>query len=494
MKPCEAACLTTRQTPRFLHEDPHSQGIQTASKEKERIISQVIDRTDLSKTAGQAGYRALERTALRATLWTLLAYGASQALRMCSSIILTRLLLPEFFGLMTLVYTIIMGLTLLSDVGLLPSVIGSSRGDDPVFLNTAWTVQIVRGLCLWVMAALIAHPLALFYHDARLNLIIPVVSLTTIISGFSGTSLLTAARHIGVHRIYIIDLISQLLAMLATVVWAHFSPTIWSLVAGALVGALLKMTLSHAAFIMPGHRNSFAWEEQSLQSLVHFGKWIMVGTAFFFFASQADRIILGKLITFKELGIYGVAFTIADIPRQVIIQFASRVGFPFVAKLTDLPRADFNKTILKYRFYCLAVGAMMLSVVIIMGPLFIRAVYDIRYREAVWMIPILSLGLWHTLLYSTTGTILFSLKKPKYNAVGTACYCATMFIALPLAYHFAGLFGAVISVAAGDIPFYVVLEFGAAREKISVWRQDALATLLFLAILGSGLAVRHLFK
>jgi len=456
------------------------------------VLQEVDEAHNIDVEAVAAGRRKLEATAMRATVWTIVAYGASQALRMCSSIILTRLLLPQYFGLMALVSTVMLGLSLLSDVGLLPSVVGNARGDEPAFLNTAWTVQMIRGVGLWIIAAIMAHPLALFYHDARLNLIIPVLALTSIVSGLNGTSLLTAARHIGVRRLYTIDLLTQVFAVIMTASWAYFFPSIWALVGGTLSAAVMKALLSHSRIVMPGHRNSLAWEKESLQSLVKFGKWIMLGTAFYFFASQADRLILGKLITFTALGIYGVAFTIADIPRQVIVQFASRVGFPFVAKMTYLPLPEFRKAVLTYRFYCLLAGAFLLSVMVFLGPVFVKHVYDARYRDAVWMIPILSLGLWHTLLYSTTGTILFALERPRYNAFGMAGYCVAMFVGLPLAFHFGGMFGAVISVAAGDFPLYLILESGASHEGVSMWRQDGIATAAFLAMLGTGLFLRHL--
>ncbi len=67
--------------------------------------------------------RSLESTAVNATFWTVLDYGASTCLRVVSSLWLTRLLLPAAFGEAGLVMTLIIGVTLLSDVGLAPSVI-----------------------------------------------------------------------------------------------------------------------------------------------------------------------------------------------------------------------------------------------------------------------------------------------------------------------------------------------------------------------------------
>ena len=432
----------------------------------------------------------LAGTAINATLWTAASYGLSQSLRLVNNVIITHMLLPEFFGLMALVTTITMGATLLSDIGLLPGVISSPRGDDPAFLDTAWTIQIVRGCLLWIAVLILTIPIARFYHDQRLYLLIPVVGFSTIIDGFASTNLLTASRHIGVKRLLMIDLSAQILTIVVTFLLALATHSIWALVFGSLSASLMKTSISHLSLVLPGRKNHIAWEKESVHNLIHFGKWIIIGTAFFFFASQADRLILGRLVSFSVLGVYGVAFTFADIPRQVIQQFSYRVGLPVMAKMAHLPLPEYRKNCLKYRFYVLAGGAFILSLVVNFGGLIIPHFYDSRYAATGWMIPILALGLWHTLMYNTLGDMLFALGKSKYNAIGTACFCVTMFTALPIAFAHFGLRGAVISVAAGDFPFYLVLTYGVWKEKISVWHQDVYSTAMFLGFLGLG----HLAK
>jgi O-antigen/teichoic acid export membrane protein len=444
---------------------------------------------EVLKTTSQ---RSLEGTALKATLWTAGSYGISQSLRLVNNWAVTHMLVPEYFGLMAIVSTITLGATLISDIGLLPGVIGSPRGDEPIFLDTAWTIQVVRGCLLWVIALVLTIPIAHLYHDSRLYLLIPIVAFSTVIDGFASSNLMTAARHIGVKRLLMIDLSSQIVTILITFGLAVATHSIWSLVGGSLAASVLKTSISHIPAILPGRRNSFAWEKDAVHSLVHFGKWIMLGTALYYLASQADRLILGKLISFRVLGVYIVAFTFADIPRQVIQQFSYRVGLPFIAKMTHLPMPEFRKNCLKYRFYALAAGSLILSLVVNFGGLIVSHIYDKRYVDTGWMIPILALGLWHTLMYATIGDILFALGKSKYNAIGTACFCVTMFTALPLAFHFYGLRGAIISVAAGDFPFYLVLTYGVWKEKVSVWRQDIYSTAMFLGFLGLGYFVKKL--
>jgi len=86
-----------------------------------------------------------------ASVWVLAGFGASQVIRLGSSLIMTRLLMPEMFGVMAIANIFLVGLALFSDLGLRQNIIQSKRGDDPLFLNTVWTIQILRGAVLWAL-------------------------------------------------------------------------------------------------------------------------------------------------------------------------------------------------------------------------------------------------------------------------------------------------------------------------------------------------------
>jgi O-antigen/teichoic acid export membrane protein len=434
--------------------------------------------------------KALESTALRATFWTVTDYGCSMALRVGNSLVLTRLLMPEAFGLMTLVTTLIVGISLISDIGLGPSVIQSPRGDDHALLNTAWTLQVLRGLGIFAVSLLIAWPMSLIYHEPRLMALLPALGVNVVIGSFNSTNLLSMARHMGVRRLFLLDITTQIVSLLITVGCAVVYRSVWALIVGTIVSTAYRLTFSFYQRLIPGIRNSFQWDKESVHSLVHFGKWILLATAFYFFASQADRLILGKLISFSLLGVYGIAFSVSEIPRSIINAFAQRVGYPFIAKMSHLPVAEFRRVFLRYRIYALLAGAVMLCMMVHLGGFLVTHMYDRRYHAAAWMVPILALGLWHTLMYATTMPALFSLGKSRYAAIGNASYCVAVVTAIPLAFHFFGMLGAVIAVAAGDLPLYFVTVTGASRERISTWRQDLLATGVFLVLLGMGFVLR----
>ncbi len=200
---------------------------------------------------------------------------------------------------MALVNVFITGLTMFSDVGIGPSIIQNPRGDDPPFLNTAWTIQVVRGFALGIAGAVLAAPVASFYGEPELLYLVPVVALNSIISGFNSTSVVLATRHIKLERITVVDLVSQALGLLAMIGWALLYRNIWALVIGGNVSTLARLVLSHT--YLRGVRNRFVWDKECARALLSFGRWIFFSTLLTFAVSQSDRLLFGKLLPMDQL-------------------------------------------------------------------------------------------------------------------------------------------------------------------------------------------------
>src|SRR5690606_2290529 len=92
---------------------------------------------------------SLKARALMGSGWVGGGYIAVQGLRFVSMMVLTYLLAPDVFGVMTMINVFLQGLEMFSDIGIGPSIIHSKRGEKSEFLNTAWTMQVIRGFVLW---------------------------------------------------------------------------------------------------------------------------------------------------------------------------------------------------------------------------------------------------------------------------------------------------------------------------------------------------------
>jgi O-antigen/teichoic acid export membrane protein len=433
-----------------------------------------------------------KKLAIKGAAWTIASYGSSQIIRFGSNLILTRLLLPELFGLVGLAYVFIIGINLFTDIGLGPSIIQNKRGDDPQFLNTAWTMQVIRSLFVWLCLILITWPVAQFYEEPRLMWLIPALSINTLIGGFKSTSVSTLERKMSVKEVVLFELGTQIISTAVMIVWACFDRSILAIIAGSFTGSVVELVWSH--FLIPGKSNRFAWDKEAAKEIFSYGKWIFLSTILFFLCSQADRLILGKIFTLTMLGIYGIAFTLGDMPRQVIIAISGRVIFPSISMLAELPREELRAKILKNRKLILIPLAVGLAIFVSFGDQLILILYRKEYEAASWMMPILALGIWHTTLHNMMGSCLLAVGKSQYPAMGNLLTFVNLCISIPLGYHLKGNLGAVIAVALGDLPTYAVTNYGLWKEGLTCFWQDIQLTGLFVGVLATLLWCRVAFN
>jgi len=431
---------------------------------------------------------SLKKLAIRGAIWTFAGYGTSQILRFANNLILTRLLVPEFFGLMALANTLRIGLELFTDIGIGQSIVQNKQGDNPVFYNTAWTIQVIRGFGIWLVCLLLTWPAAKFYGDDRLLLLLPIVGLTCVFDGFNSTAHFTLQRRMMLGRLTIFEITAQILGLTGMIIWAYYSPDIWALSLGGYAAIIFKMVGSY--WLVPGLRHKFTWNKEAIDEIRSFGRWIFIATMLMFLAEQSDRLILGKLLTFQSLGVYTIAYTLANIPREIIKQVSHRVIFPAISQQAELPRTDLRSKILRQRWRLLIASAVGVSLLIASGDMIIHKLYDQRYQEATWMMPILCLGIWFSVLFYTMSPALLAIGKPLYAAQSNLARLLVIGFGLPLAYSLKGILGAVILIAFSDFFPYLVLLYGLSQERLTCMTQDLQTTAFFIGFLTLLLFVR----
>jgi O-antigen/teichoic acid export membrane protein len=432
---------------------------------------------------------SIKQLAVRGAIWTILGYGSSQILRLGSNIILTRLLAPDLFGLMALVYAFLTALNLFSDIGVGPNIVQNKRGNDPDFLNTAWTMQVLRGSAIWLCCLIIAFPVGYLYNKPELYYLIPIVGFGSVISSFNSTALYTLDREINLRKTTIYALAEQVISVVILLIWARISPTIWALVGGSLVSTIISTVWSH--FLIPNYRNRFTWDWTAVQEIFSFGKWIFVSTAITFFSEQSDRLILGKLVPLALLGVYSIAYTLADVPRSITVTLSGKVIFPALAKFSDLPRSEMREKLVRNRQPILWLFIVGETLMVSFGDRLIALLYDQRYTDAQWMLPILCLGIWPRVLCNTNEPALFAIGKVQYPAFAQLIRFIFTAIAMIVGFQFFGVLGAVIGVALNDLCFYVVINYGLWKEGLSGLMQDLQATILLAIALTVVLTLRY---
>lgn len=406
---------------------------------------------------------------------TLAGHGTVQLLRLAGQWALTRLLPPEAFGLMAIVYTYRAAIDLFSDVGIGPSIIQNERGDDPRFLDTAWTIQAVRGTGLFLFATVTALPVARFYGHDELAMLIPAASFAGIFAGVRSTKAYAAERHLRLGWLTIAEVIAQVSALIVMITWSLIHPSVWALVVGGLVGAFVDVSLGH--LVLPGYNARPGWEKAAARSLMRFGRWVFLSTVLTFAVTQADRLIFGKMISLADLGIYNIALTIAMIPTTAMQSLAGKVIFPLFSRVNQTGE-NISEVFRRARRLHLVASGWALSGLIGGGQAAIGLIYDDRYSSGGWMLQLLALGAWIATPETTNSCASLAQGFPRWVAAANFGKLVGMCLLLPIGFYVWGFPGALATYAAAEVFRYVASTIGVYRRGLRTIGQDLECTVL----------------
>lgn len=400
---------------------------------------------------------ALRRLALRGSLFELAGYAATYILRFASSTVLRSLLFPAAFGVMEVVNGINIGLVMLSDVGIQQAIVQSKRGDEPVFLDTAWTMHVVRGLGLWLVACLAAYPASLLAGDPDLATYIPIASLGIVLLGFGSTSEFSLRRRMTLGRVIMMDVICQVTTMSVTITWAYLHPSVWALVAGGIANAAVRVSLTHWLAGHVGHRNRFAWDPEVRKEIFEFGKWITGSSAVFFASSWGDRLLLVAFLGTATSGVYATAVLIAESIGAALDRVVHGVFYPLFSRVgregTDRLRHVYYAT--RLRFDAMTMTAT--GTLVVLGPWIIRLLFDERYADAGWMLRVLALRSAMTSVVAPCETCLTSLGHTRFGFYQNVARAIWVLAGVPIAFWVAGVEGVVWVTALSMVPSALVL-------------------------------------
>lgn len=407
---------------------------------------------------------SLRTRAISAGAWTAGGFGAQKLVQLGSNLLLTRLLFPEAFGLMALAHVILIGLAMFSDVGIKPAIIQNDRGEDEAFLNTAWSIQVLRGFVLWAAATILAYPVSIIYGQPELFSLIVVLGATSAISGFASTSLATGERRLSVSRITLIQLSGQVAALVLTAVIAWQLRSVWALAYGALIGATVTTVLSYV--ILPTHVHRFVLEREAFQTLFQFGRWIFLATLVTFLGGQGLRAIQGVFLSPEELGIVAIAQTLAWMPGDLATQLMSVVGFPALAERRKRGHVEMVRVLASMRSKVLGLAIpVFVALSLASGPI-ISMLYDPRYEAAGDYLAIISFTGAISVISIGYQNALMAMGNTRLHFGVLTIAMVARVLGLITGFHIGGVTGMLIGIGCGSVFSYLFVAFHAKRLGI----------------------------
>ena len=393
--------------------------------------------------------------------WGFINLFGTQFIRLIGNLAMTRLLIPEAFGIMAIANVFIIGLNMISDAGIMPCIIKKKKLNNN-FLHTAWTLQIFRGFILAVIVMLISYPISFFYNQEILLYILPIIGLGEFILGFQSVNLIVHIKEMKQKQLAICQLSAASIGVSLMILLCYIYPQTWSLAIGNVIMAVIKVAFSH--YYLSGVKYKLMLDKDSLKEFISYGKWIVLGTAFTFLASHGDRLILGKFLSAHELGIYAVAFFFSQAVSGAISSMSIRVIMPAYKAM--------NSNLKNIRLLFITISIIPIAYFSLLGEETINILYDDRYIDAGWILQILILATAPITLKAIYGPVLLA-NGDSFRKMILSCIESTLILTcVGLGGYLGGLKGFVVGFVAGQLLSYPACFLLVHRYKVCSFKTD----------------------
>src|ERR1700733_8654677 len=312
---------------------------------------------------------------------TVLSFGAQVVIKLGGSLILTRILRPEAYGIITILMSVTFVVELIADTNVTLFLIRDKKAEEPRYLNTAWTLQFGRamlnGIVLFFCAPLISEYV---YHTPDLTNPLRFICVWYFAAGLQSMSFPIAIRRKRSRIIMYSELGATFLSSSFAVIYCYYSRNYWGLIYATVLQRATLTVMTH--FFFPELRPKLQMDWAAAREILGFTKFTMPSSLITLALSQFDKIALLRLFDLNLLGIYGLAGNIAAPIESLISRISQMVLYPRCAH--DF-RADPDTYYIKYYTNNVKVFFSMLIVPAAIGGaarLLIAVLYDSRYALA----------------------------------------------------------------------------------------------------------------
>jgi O-antigen/teichoic acid export membrane protein len=445
---------------------------------------------------------SLRHRILRAGSWSLAGHVISNVLRLGSSLVMTRLLAPELFGVMTIVFSVMVTVALLADIGLRQAIVQSKHGDDQEYLDTAFTLQAIRGVLVWLACVAVAVLIGSLrqqgvigpksvYANPDLPWAIAATCFSVVITGFDSTKIYTADRRLELKRVSLIEVYSLVTSIVVTIALALSWKSIWPIVIGNLASAFVTLWLSHAW--LHGPRDRFRWNRSHALEMWHYGKWIALSSMMSVLAMNGDRLLLGAWATDQQMGYYYVALTLVFAVESAASRLSGNVAAPALSEVFRNDRSRLREVFWRLRMPVDAAAIVASGLLFALGQTIVDVLYDPRYRPAGHVLGILALGLLAS-RFHFCNSVYIAAGKAKYQTLTSAARMVALLAMLSLGHHWLGIEGAFWGIALHTVLVVPVYWFFNHRFDLLDWRKELTLLAIWPLAYAAGWSVAWVFK
>ena len=421
-------------------------------------------------------------------MYLLLRYGGVQVTGLAANIALSRLLMPDAYGIYAITLFVLVMMAFLSDFGFGPALLQQRASVSDTDLGTVFTTQQVVLGALVVTVFLAAPGLADLYHLGPSGVwYFRAIALAGLFASLKTVPTIVLERQLLYGRLTLVDVIEVALFQGTAVLLAVLHYGAWSFVWAVIVSKAVGCGLS---FVLSGWRPAIKFTRAAFLGLWSFAAPFQLTWITYLLRDYMIPILGGLLVSTAEVGYLNWALALASAPGQMA-QIVGRVSFPSFSRLQSDARLLRQAVETSVRALFLVAVPTELAL-FSLAPWLISVVFTSRWAPALLPLYLLCIHWTGANLTSPLVAALNAIGKPRTALVLNAGWTASTIALAVLFVHEIGYVGIALAYAITIVGAATVAVLLVRRTiDIHLWPQVRLPIgAALLVALGGSLAVR----
>ena len=302
----------------------------------------------------------LKLKALIAVFWNAFEMIGGKAVQILILIILARLLNPEEFGIIGLLFIFTEISKAILDSGFTQTLIREKEVTEIDFSTVFYTNLAIAGL-LYFILYISAPYISDFYDFPNLTYYSRLLFLTVLINAFSIVQNAILIRNIDFKSLSIRTVLANVLSGLIAIYMAYTGWGVLALIWQQIFTALFRlMFLWVLTRWLPGLHFSF----ETLRRLFRFSHNLMLAGILDAVVSNIQGLLIGKFYNVSQLGLYSQSKQLSTIPSQTLTSIITNVSYPTFTKLNSISELKYAyKKVIKLTLFFIFPLMIGLSVI-----------------------------------------------------------------------------------------------------------------------------------
>jgi len=267
----------------------------------------------------------------KGVFWLGLSRITVNLLALCSTLVLARLLTPQDFGLVALATTLLTIITSMTEMSLAAALVHHQAPTEQHF-QTAWTMNFLRAILIATIFLALTPVAIHFYHEPRLNNIMPVIAVSILISGLTNPKTTYMTKNLVFWQEFAVASSQKLAGFIVSVAIAYFYQSYWALVASPIAFQLSGVIVSY--LIVP-FRPKFNLSH--FKDLASFSIWLTFAQMVNVLNWKLDHLLVGRYLGPSVMGHYTVGDNLANLATTEVTSPIQATLFPSFTQLVHDP-------------------------------------------------------------------------------------------------------------------------------------------------------------